>query len=141
MQIERKTAGVHARSKMRFALNICEQCGLPLKFTQKAGKNGELKWFPTNPDGSDHWDACSRVKAQRAGLINPDGTPNIEAMARRHPPGWTKTRREITHVWSGDIPPWDESLGEYRDFTETEKAQGLVCQPLQRKKTHSQVMR
>lgn len=33
------------------------------------------------------------------------------------------------YVWCGSIPPWDPSLGEFRDFTPEEKAAGLVCQP------------
>lgn len=32
-------------------------------------------------------------------------------------------------VWCGDVPPWHESLGEYRPYTEAEKRAGVVCSP------------
>lgn len=34
---------------------------------------------------------------------------------------------DCEYVWCGDVPPWDPSLGEFRDFTPEEKAAGLVC--------------
>lgn len=34
------------------------------------------------------------------------------------------------YVWCGDVPPWDPSLGEFRDFTPEERAAGLVCRPV-----------
>lgn len=33
----------------------------------------------------------------------------------------------VTHVWCGDLAPWDESLGEFRDFSPDERAALEVC--------------
>jgi hypothetical protein len=40
--------------------------------------------------------------------------------------------RNLTHVYSNgdEVPPWDESLGEFRDFTDSEKLAGIVCEPV-----------
>jgi len=35
-------------------LPSCLKCGLPISFR----KNSRGAFVPTNPDGSDHWDAC-----------------------------------------------------------------------------------
>ena len=37
---------------------LCHKCGKPIAFKRLA--NG--KWCPTNPDGSDHWDDCSKAQ-------------------------------------------------------------------------------
>lgn len=35
--------------------------------------------------------------------------------------------KEGGYVWCGPVPPWDESLGPYREFSDAEKADGAVC--------------
>lgn len=42
---------------MGSALQKCRKCGKPLIFKRREF-NGELKWYPANPDGSDHWETC-----------------------------------------------------------------------------------
>jgi hypothetical protein len=96
----------------------CDKCGLDIAFKRVKGK-----WWPTNPDGSEHWDSCKQT--QRAGKVY---TPE--------PPGITKPHAGITHVWRESAGlPWDEPgkpslLGDLRDFTKEEKAAGIVCEPL-----------
>lgn len=85
----------------------CRKCGLPLKF--KKLRSG--KWSPTNLDGSDHWDLCKSVIRKTEGVV-------IEFFARTGGPGY---------VWCGNVPPWDESLGEFRNYTDAEKQAGEVC--------------
>lgn len=115
---------------MRFALSKCEECGLPLKFIQKPGKGGVLKYWPVNPDGTDHFDLCSAIKAKRVGYITAEGLPNMDRMNELHPPVFKRSR--YTHGWCGPVPPWDESLGQFRDFSTEEKAQGVICRPFER---------
>jgi hypothetical protein len=36
----------------------------------------------------------------------------------------------FTHVWNdAHLAPWDDSLGEFRDFSEDEKASSSICRP------------
>jgi hypothetical protein len=108
---------------------ICEKCSQPLRFIEREYK-GVLKWVPVNPDGSDHWDLCKKIQRQSIGLIREDGTVNMEMLAAISPGKVGRTR--ITHVYCDEsAAPWDDSLGEYRDFTPVEKAEGLVCKPIQ----------
>lgn len=89
----------------------CYKCGLPIAFKMVNGK-----WWPTNPDGSSHWDDCKR--AQRAGKVY---TP-------RPPAG---PHSQFTHMWRESAGvPWGKALGDFRDFTKEEKAAGVVCEPL-----------
>jgi len=44
-------------SKLREKMKECRKCGLPLKFEKRKGK-----WYPTNPDGSEHWDLCKEIR-------------------------------------------------------------------------------
>lgn len=99
------------------ALKGCRKCGAVIIFRRKPGRGGELKWWPCNPDGSNHFETCH--------------PPYTEAMRaegqRRHPPVKIPCRTRGAYFWTGPVPPWDESLGAYREFTEAEKAEGLVC--------------
>lgn len=101
----------------------CSKCGLELGF--KRLPSG--KWCPTNPDGSDHWDLCrkTRIKnlspADRAAYERAD---RLQALPRRTCP------MDLTHIYSNpEVPPWDDSLGEFREFTDSEKLAGIVCEP------------
>ena len=80
----------------------CRKCGLGIRFIQIEN----YKWMPVNLDGSSHWDACRIV--QRAGRAQ-------ELMAK-HPPIVTNPMNR-TEFYTGEVPPWDESLGEWRDST------------------------
>lgn len=113
-------------------MSSCRTCGLPLKFIQRLGRGGRLKWFPANPDGSDHWDTCKTVVRKRSGLIRHDGSLDWNQVEQAHPTIRTYPANPYTHQWIGVEPPWDESLGEFRDFTEEEKAQRQVCAPFDR---------
>ena len=91
----------------------CNKCGLDIAFKRVNGK-----WWPTNPDGSEHWDLCKQTL--RAGRVY-----------TREPPGITEPHAGITHVWRESAGvPWDDALGGFRDFTNEEKAAGIVCEPL-----------
>ena len=100
----------------------CEACGLPLSFKQLPTG----KWCPCNSDGSDHWDSCKTIQRKRMGLINEDGSLNMERLEALKPALFS--RSEVTHVWCGELPPWDELLWEYRNFTAEECMEGIVCQ-------------
>ena len=91
----------------------CDKCGSDIAFKRVNGK-----WWPTNPDGSSHWDDCKR--SQRAGKGHTPEAPRV-----------TEPHAGITHVWRGAAGvPWDDALGDFRDFTPLEKADGIVCEPL-----------
>jgi hypothetical protein len=95
---------------------LCNVCHGPISFRQRA--NG--KWEPCELDGSDHWDICSRRKWEQSGRSKAG-----------KPPSFTLPNADITHVWNNpDIPPWDDSLGTFRNFTPEETTAGVVCQPL-----------
>jgi uncharacterized protein YwqG len=88
----------------------CYNCGGSISFKKIDGK-----WHPRNADGSEHWDVCKRMQRE--------GQP-----IQQKPALYTQSKH--THFWieNQDIPPWDESLGEFRDFTEEEKREGKICQ-------------
>lgn len=85
----------------------CRKCGSALKF--KRLRSG--KWSPINPDGSDHWDLCKSITRRAQGT-------EIEYFGRTGGPGY---------VWCGPVPPWDESLGDYRCYTDAEMQAREVC--------------
>lgn len=87
----------------------CRECGLEIKF-ERVG----TKWWPLNLDGTGHWELCKK-------------TARAQQRPAGHRPG--RTRTSLTHFWIGPEPPWSESLGEYRDFTEVEKVAREVCAP------------
>jgi hypothetical protein len=91
----------------------CNKCGSPIKF--KLLVTG--KWCPTNPDGGEHWDDCK--KAQRCG--NPN---EIQHRGPEFQPG--RTGGYSSRVWNSGLVPWDESLGEFRQFTPAEVAAGIA---------------
>ena len=96
----------------------CQKCGLPLAFK----KLPSGRWCPTNVDGSDHWDICRETMLaamspeQRAALQRRD--------ADRARGVWTGTAKR---VYAGSVPPWDESLGSFREFTADELASGMTA--------------
>ena len=104
---------------------LCRKCGLPLGF--KKLPNG--KWCPTNPDGSDHWDLCRDTQYKNMSPVERRAYQASQA-AMRAP---RKTMgRGISHVYSNpEVPPWDASLGAFRDFTDSEKLAGSVCRSVE----------
>ena len=100
----------------------CNKCGLDIAFKQIA--NG--KWRPTNSDGSNHRNACRSMQFTR---LTPDERAALATRdAERHPPRMMLAR-DGSHFWSGAVPPWDESLDPFREFTPDEIATGAVCKP------------
>ena len=51
-------------------MRACKQCGLPVRWVRTAGR-----WHCHNPDGSDHWDLCSKTRFAR---VRRTGTPFSE---------------------------------------------------------------
>jgi uncharacterized protein YifE (UPF0438 family) len=90
----------------------CAKCGLPLGF--KRLKSG--KWCPTNPDGSDHWDLCretalaAMTPEERAWKVYKDAQAARPVVTGKH-----------IKTYKGDVPPWDESLGEFQPEVKREK--------------------
>ena len=80
-------------------MNACPQCGLPVFWRQENGK-----WLCRNPDGSDHWDACSQARFER---IKAEG----EFFAGPLEEGY-KTRRKKSGVQFTRLTAKDEAIGE-----------------------------
>lgn len=70
-------------------MRACNRCGLPIVFKQRGGRT-----LPTNPDGSDHWDACKAARARRGPAII-YGKPMIGEHYRELPCRCTR-------------PPWED---------------------------------
>lgn len=99
-------------------MTVCKKCGGPITFRKlPSGKS-----MPVEVDGSEHWDICKRRKLEQ---LSP---AQREQLLAAKPPLTTATT--ATHVYCGELPPWDDSLGEFRDFTPEEKAAGLLCRPV-----------
>ena len=79
----------------------CSKCGLPLAF--KTLPSGKL--CPTNPDGSDHWDICRATRL--ASMSQAERTVDRRDAEAMRP---VITGGHLTNLYSGTIPPWDESL-------------------------------
>ena len=100
----------------------CNKCGLEVAFSTNA--NG--KRYPTNLDGSDHWGACR--SARLANVTPEERAASAASDAQRNPPKMILAR-DGSHFWSDLVPPWDESLGSFREFTPAEIAIAIVCKP------------
>lgn len=89
-------------------MSICARCGGQIAW--KRLESG--KWCPTEPDGSSHFDICkARQRLTRA----PERKPALF------------TGHNVKWVWNGEVPPWDESLGEFRRFTVDEMCEAVIC--------------
>ena len=71
----------------------CKKCGEPIRFTWKQGK-----WWPSNTDGSDHWDLC---REKTRGSLTPE---QVRAWIATVPPVTTYPRKGI------EIDLTDESV-------------------------------
>lgn len=97
-------------------MSECRKCGNPIAFKRLA--SGKL--CPTNPDGSDHWDLCKGIDRTFESAVScavREGFPHTHKQGQRS-------------VYTGDIPPWDEALGDYREFTREEIEAGVICRRL-----------
>lgn len=95
---------------------VCRKCQGPIIFR----RNSNGKWEPREVDGSEHWTVCNARVAK--------ATP-----AKEKPPLYTEPGPDIAHLWSNDaLPPWDESLGAFRNFSAEEVAEGIVCRLIDR---------
>lgn len=58
-----------------------------------------------------------------------DGLSNTPSPSQVPP----RTQLEISdltlYLYCGELPPWDEALGVFRNFTDQEKSAAVVCTP------------
>lgn len=93
-------------------MSKCKDCGLPLAFTKINGKQ-----FPTNPDGSDHWDLCSQTRTAKAmekgvPFNGRDGSGFIvdgKEMFMIMSSGW-KTGKQYKEQPFSESPPWNVNI-------------------------------
>lgn len=101
--IETKTINKYNKSikKNKFLKkkNSCLKCGLPLSF--KKLLNG--KWYPTNPDGSEHWDLCSKTYLKISGKNKLPGYNGIPVYCATTNP----KNKKPEDFYCCDQPPWD----------------------------------
>ena len=117
-------------------MSACKFCGLDVTF------HGYGR-APTDPCGRDHRETCPGIYRQsRQAVRDSDHEQAVqrflfEAYQLPKPADKRISRRGprrtcgslVTHVYCDDrIPPWDESLGAFRDFTDAEKLAGIVCE-------------
>lgn len=75
---------------------------------------------PNQPYWFEFWDMCRKCKHIQ----------HYESAKRfRGEANAPVVTGNVTHVYCGSVPPWDDSLGPFRDFTAEEKAVGVVCRP------------
>lgn len=67
-------------------MSQCRKCGGELGWKRQAF-SGVLKWVPTNPDGSDHWDLCRERQNQQMTTAQRQRQRMRDAKAC--PPFWT----------------------------------------------------
>ncbi|HSV90866.1 MAG TPA: hypothetical protein VLH80_07185 [Nitrospiraceae bacterium] len=87
-------------------------------------------WILGAPHGQKPVSPTEALKlAQRPGQIGLSAAATKHSSSDQHqlPLRQAESTNPITHVWCGVVPPWDESLGEYRDFTEQEKVTLADC--------------
>jgi hypothetical protein len=72
------------------------------------------RWRPAI-SGSDYWDACQATTRRSEGTV-------VKFHGRTSGSG-------DAFMWCGDVPPWHESLGDYRPYTDAEKLAGRLLTP------------
>ena len=90
----------------------CKQCGLPIRWVKAAGK-----WSCHNPDGEDHWDACSKARFDR---ISATGTAFYDELHDGYITPLKKNGIQFTRITAKDatglkevptcdncVPPWE----------------------------------
>lgn len=78
----------------------CYKCGGPIEFKKLPSGN----WLPTNPDGSSHWDDCSKARCLGTYGIKRQGPTSL-------PPILTKGIATV--FYDGGEPPWE--ISEIKD--------------------------
>lgn len=109
----------------------CKNCGNWIRWEKRAER-----WVPFDDHG-DHREHCTVASDQMraaARLQNHERRVAQFLALRQTPKSSVQHRSQgvhgrttATHVYCGDIPPWDDSLGEFRNFTDVEKRAGVVC--------------
>jgi hypothetical protein len=91
-------------------VSACKQCGLSVRWV-KAGR----RWKCLNPDGSDHWDLCSKTRTQRAlaegtpfQAYDGEGVTWQEKDRYMHRQAEPITGEKYTPSCGCDVPPWEE---------------------------------
>ena len=77
----------------------------------------------------DYWPTTHRYWIRGARCSVQGSLAEIANLAMMEKPNHLAGKRTggIGHVYSGRVPPWHESLGEYREFTATEKSESSIC--------------
>ncbi len=87
-------------------MSKCNRCKSEITWDRKG-----VKWIPINPDGTVHWELCKSITRKNEGA-------RVEHFGRKGGSGY---------VWCGEVAPWDESLGDYRDYMDAEIQAREVC--------------
>ena len=84
------------------------------------------------------------VPHERVSNRDPDaiGAPGEDGILQIKPAATASKRvapaePNVTYVYCGVVPPWDVSLGDYRDFTSAERKDPRICRPLARDQADS----
>lgn len=96
----------------------CNKCHSEIAFK----KNANDKWYPVNPDGSEHWTVCNRQRSENA-RRGPHASKaerkaaNKSASDRKVLRTPCVTQGKHTKFYESDtVPPWEESLGDFMCF-------------------------
>lgn len=111
----------------------CKFCGEGITW-----RDERTGWVPLDSYGRDHRETCRGVSVYtRRSAANNNHEQrvreflrprsNVVRKAATQPSKPRATHGWCTHVYAGIVPPWDDSLGMFRDFTPIEKQQGAVC--------------
>ena len=91
-------------------MSTCKKCGEPVTW-ERSGKS----WRCLNPDGSDHWDLCSKVRTMRqieAGehFVNRRGEGYATSRRRMYTriSSGVRTGRDFTGACDCTTPPWEQ---------------------------------
>lgn len=90
-------------------MSQCRKCGLEISFSQREFR-GVLKWYPTNPDGSEHWDTCKEA-IRGFSLKTMTHTELTRWADNQCRPFWTTPKRGGSYSVSFKKPAdWDQKL-------------------------------
>ncbi len=100
-------------------VTVCQHCGLPVSW-ENIGPAAKPRWQCFNPDGSAHWDLCSRerfARVKREGRYFEKADKTIEVAGYKSPErtqlvSIRPLKPEIGKRWKEDgcncgKPPWD----------------------------------
>ena len=92
------------KSSVKKKQAICNKCGCAIEFRQ----NENMNWYPVNMDGSIHFPICRRFKNKKSSKNN-------------HSPKPKRSKTVVRTIYRGSVPPWDESLGEFKFSTKQDE--------------------